>query len=192
MLRFSERACLGAALAVVALTLSACGASLDRDDAVDTYLLVNPDATPESANCVIDALLETYSEERVQTEIEAQRPSEVEDGSEANANQETEDLPGSEVAIVDLRDGSVSADFEEDQFRAAFSCSDVAQQLQTELEASGLSATDATCVAASLTQNLDNQSIDALLSGVSDQVLDSKFRETMAGCGLPTVEPEEN
>ncbi len=80
----------------------------------------------------------------------------------------------------------VSAEFEEAQFRAMFTCGvegDVQVQITDQLVANGVSEEDAPCVATELMADPSDDDIDVLLSGEITDAFYSKFFDAMESCG---------
>ncbi len=143
----------GLALVGPALTVAACGQGFDRETAIDSFRRANPDVTEGEAECVIDRQIDRYGLDGLATELEAEPESDE---------------------FVDI------------QFRDMFACGvdgDVEAQLLEQLEASGVAAEDSPCVARALTDGLDDEGIDVLLSGEITEDFMATFVAAMEGCG---------
>lgn len=133
-----------------------CGQGFSRNTAIDNFGEANPDASDEQSACVVDQLIERVGLER------------VEEG---------------------LTTDPVPADFEEVQFREMFRCGlegDIEAQIVEQLQASGVAAGDAPCVAGELVGSLTDADIDVLLSGEITEEFSAKFLQAMDGCGVST------
>lgn len=147
-------------LAVVAVTAgvaalgAGCGQGFDRVAAVESFRDANPEVTGDQAGCVVDGLIERYGLDGLAVELEAG----------------TEQSPA----------------FTEAQFREMFTCGvqgDVVDELTEQLEASGVAAEQAPCVAQGLAGELTDGDIDVLLSGnITDEFM-AKFVAAMETCG---------
>jgi hypothetical protein len=135
------------------LAVAACGQGFDREAAIGSFRAANPEATAGEADCVVDRLIGRYGIDGLADELE---------GADS------------------------SDDFTDAQFRDMFACGvegDVADQLTAQLEANGVEAADAPCVADRLTAELDDDDIDVLLSGEITERFMTRFVTAMEGCG---------
>lgn len=146
-------------LLLLAAVATACGQGYDRAQALESFRSTNPDVTADQAGCVVDQLIDRYGLDGLADQLEA--------GA------------GAGEAFIEA------------QYREMFACGvegDVATVLAEQLEASGVSAEDAPCVADELTGGLTDDDIDVLLSGEITEDFAAKFAAAMESCGALTPE----
>lgn len=138
--------------AVLGLAVAGCGQDLDREAAVDSFQRANPEASGAQAECVVDRQIDRLGLDGLTRQLEAETPSD---------------------------------DFVDSQFRDLFACGvdgDVEEQLVEQLEANGVTAEQAPCVADRLVGGLDDGDIDVLVSGQITDAFMAKFVAAMDGC----------
>ncbi|MGH1490462.1 MAG: hypothetical protein ACRBK7_13920 [Acidimicrobiales bacterium] len=143
------------AAVAAACLVAGCGQAeaFDRAAAIESFSNANPVATPEQSECVVDRLVDRYGLEGLRDELDA----EPQDQAFSNA-----------------------------QFRDMFACSmdgDVRDQIDEQLQANGVAAKDAPCVADAMVDELTDDDFDVLLSGEITDDFFSKFVSAMEECG---------
>lgn len=148
--RALRRGLLAAALPLLAV---ACGEEFTTELAVESFQRVNPDASLTQSQCVVEALVDEFGLDRLETELGADPP-------EA---------------------GFEEAQFRA-MFRCGIA-GDIEEQITEQLVANGVGEDDAPCVSAELVGTMTDDDVDVLLSGEITEEFSTKFLEAMEACG---------
>ncbi|MCP3992145.1 MAG: hypothetical protein GY724_23945 [Actinomycetia bacterium] len=137
---------------ILVVGLSGCGRAFSRQDAIDSFMAVSPEATSQEAACVVDNLIDRYSLDQLEIELAADPPDA----------------------------GFEEAQFRE-MFRCGI-VGDVEQQVTEQLTLNGVEEADAPCVAERLVGTMTDDDIDVLLSGEISEQFSTKFLQAMDAC----------
>ncbi len=125
----------------------------------------NPDVGVDVSECVIDRLADEY---------------EVDPVDESSLSE----------LEAELQADPVSREFELNQFKAMFHCGrtdEVESQLAAQVQANGIAADKADCVAAALIATLDDDDLDVLINEEMTDPFFAKFFDATESCGaLPS------
>jgi hypothetical protein len=132
--------------------LAGCGGTYSRQSAIDTFSTANPEATPEQAGCVVDSLIDRYSLDRLEVELDADPP----------------DAAFEEVQFREMARCGLAGDLH--------------QLVLDQLVASGISEADAPCVADRLVGTMTDDDIDVLVSGQISEQFSAKFLQAIDDC----------
>ncbi len=135
------------------MLLAACGEDFTRADVLDSFRANAPDLAATDADCVVDDLIDTFGIDGLAEEL---------------AGQETSISYAEADTRARLRCGLVG------DYRTGF---------VAEIEASGVSAEAAGCVADAVLSDLTDADIEVLLSGTSNDDFTQKYLDAAEACG---------
>ena len=137
---------------VLLLAPGGCGSGFNRASAIESFRTANEEATPGQAECVVDALIDTYGVDQLESELGADP--------------------------IDA--GFEEAQFRE-MFRCGVA-GDWRQQITDQLIENGVAPDDAPCVSDELFATMTDDDVDVLLSGEITDSFTDLFYTALESC----------
>jgi hypothetical protein len=135
-----------------AVALAACGQGFSRDDAVDSFVTANPEATQEQGECVVDGLIERYGTAELEAEL----------------SEQPLDPTFEEEQFREMFRCGVAGDWRSD--------------ITAQLIDNGVAPDDAPCVSDELLATMTDDDIGVLLTGEITESFSAKFYAALETC----------